>query len=93
MVNSYIIPVSYGKALKGQGEIFLALMGLIEEQNSDNFTIKFDTLGKICGYKNRSGAWKSVQKLVEKGILRKIDKRHFKLNLYGIVGDRECNIG
>lgn len=79
--DGVIIPFTTLDVIKERPEILVALLKRVANEQSNLVSVTYDELARECGYANRSGAWKNVQKLISNGLMQQIGRGQLLINL------------
>lgn len=80
-----IIPLRHISLIAERPEVLVALLKRIGDGGSRRAYVTYDELATECGYANRSGVWKYINKLEAQGIVTKEGRGCIYLNLKLVV--------
>lgn len=85
MVCGVIVPLANLDVFEERPAILVALLKHVVKDSSNAIEVTFDELAKECGYANRSGAWKHIQKLKKLGLVEQLDRGSILVKLNMVV--------
>lgn len=87
MGNSYgvIIPFADLSVIGERPEVLVALLKRVVDCRCNIIEVTYDELAKECGYANRSGVWKYIQKLITNGIVKQHGRKALMINFRMVI--------
>jgi DNA-binding IclR family transcriptional regulator len=85
MVYGVILPLCDLDVFEERPSILVALLKRLNRDGCNEISVTFDELANECGYANRSGAWKHVQKLIKQDVVEQVGRGTLLIKLRMVV--------
>jgi hypothetical protein len=80
--NNVILPLDSLDVISERPEVLVALLKRVKKSYGCRcVSVTFDELASECGYANRSGVWKYMNKLQSAGLVKKLGRGMIKVEL------------